>query len=431
MTKKEEYSDLDLIKLFRTRENFEKYHHFVLKEAVLEETWIVLDGIKDHYKKHPASSEVDWPSFRSTFLLTSGAKLGKVRTSMIANIIDAVIADPKPSEKLNEVIEYFVNVYHATRCQEHVDKIIGGKNLPLEDLTAILDQFEKDKALVSDENLEDILSFSDMAGVYDKLYRAGGLEWRLEDLNVTIGPPHPGDLIAITACPNVGKTRLITSEITHFLSQLKEDERILFINNEETKESIWNAIYASYFNKTDDEIVRDMKKYDEKWRKEVPRDKIAVFHKADAATWEIEKVIKAYKPHIVVYNQLYKVILRGHQKATEPEQYRLRYNFGRVMADKYKHIAITAHQAGAVAAGEKIVTQEMMYGSKSGIPGECDVIIGVGKTYNPKEKEMRYLYIARNKLPSGPRTIPDKREDTLFSVKFVAGRGRYETIEFK
>ena len=101
------------------------------------------------------------------------------------------------------------------------------------------------------------------------------------------------------------------------------------------------------------------------------------------------------------------------------------------MADKYQHIAIAAHQAGALAAGEKIVTQEMMYGGKTGIPGECDVIIGIGKTYDPMEKKYRWLYIARNKLPSGPRTRPDYREDSLFQVEFQAARGRYETIEFK
>jgi hypothetical protein len=73
----------------------------------------------------------------------------------------------------------------------------------------------------------------------------------------------------------------------------------------------------------------------------------------------------------------------------------------------------------------------MLYGSKTGIAGECDVIINIGKTYVEAEKSIRYISIARNKLPSGPRTKPELREDSHFTVQFDAARSRYATIEFK
>ncbi len=427
------YSDLDVLKLLRTREAFEKYHTFILEKAVLEETWLILEGIRDYYSSHPASTEIDWTSFRTSFLVTTAAKLGPVRTAHLAAIIDAIIADPSLSKDSDELILYFVDMFHAQRIREHVDKIIGGSSKTrLDDIERILDQHEKDRSLVRKEDLSDILKYSDLKGTYERIYRKGGLEWRLEDLNVSVGPLRPGDMVCVTACPNVGKTRFITNEITHFVTQLpEEDRRILFVNNEETSDAIWNAIYCSYFDKTDDDVLKNVAKFEEKWDKEVGKESIAVYHNTTASTREIERVIKAYKPKIVVYNQLYKVHLLGRQNGTDAEQYRLRYNFGRVMADKHQHVAITAHQAGALAAGEKWVTQEQMYGGKTGIPGECDVIIGIGKTYDPLEKGQRYLNIARNKLPSGPRTIPDLREDSHFVVKFKAGHGRYETLEYK
>lgn len=427
------YSDLDILKLFQKRENYENYQSFVLEKAVLEETWLILEGIREYYSAHPASMSIDWHSFRTSFLVTMASKLGPVRTAHLAAIIDAIISDPAVSKDADELILYFVDMFHAVRVREHVDKLIGGSHTTrLDEIERILDQHEKDRALVKKEDLSDVLVFSDMKGTYERIYRKGGLEWRLEDLNVSVGPLRPGDMVAVTACPNVGKTRFITNEITHFVTQLPlEDRRILFVNNEETATAIWNAIYCSYFGKNDDDVLKNVAKYEEKWDKEVGKDSIAVYHNTTASTREIERVIKAYKPKIVVYNQLYKVHLLGRQNGTDAEQYRLRYNFGRVMADKYQHVAITAHQAGALAAGEKWVTQEQMYGGKTGIPGECDVIIGIGKTYDPLEKEHRFINIARNKLPSGPRTIPDLREDSHFIVKFKAGQGRYETIEYR
>jgi len=427
-----EYGDLDLLKLMGTRESFDKYNHFILEAAVLEETWHLLEGMREYYSSHPAATEVEWSGFRTHYMVKAATALGPVRGGMHAAIIDAIISDPEPSPKADELIEYFVGLHHATKIRNHVDKIIGGKNVPLDEVHTILEEFDKDVALVSDSSLEDVLSFSDMEAVYDKIYRAGGLEWRLEDLNVSIGPLHGGDQVCVTACPNVGKTRFITNEITHFVTQLDpDDRRILFVNNEESKEAIWNAIYCSYFNVTDDDVLKNVAKYEEKWNKDVGEKAIAVYQNSSATTADIERVIKAFRPKVVVFNQLYKVRLPGrHAKATDAEQYRLTYQFGRNMADKYDLVSMPAHQAGALAAGEKWVTQEMMYGSKTGVAGECDVIIGIGKVYDPMLKSQRYINVARNKLPSGPRTVPALREDSHFEVKFRGAKGRYETIEY-
>ena len=427
-----EYGDLDLLKLMGTREQFEKYNHFITEPAVLEETWLLLSGIREYYSDHPASTEIDWSTFRVSYLLKMTAKLGAVSTGLHAKIIDAIIADPTPTEKSNELIEYFVGMYHSTKVREHVDKILGGRSAELSDVSDLIKNYQKDVALVSEDNLEDALYFPKMSEVYEKIYRSGGLEWRLEDLNVSVGPLHYGDQVCVAACPNVGKTRFITSELTHFITQLDpDDRRVLFVNNEETKEAICNAMYCSYFDLEDDTVLKNVAKLEERWDREVGPNAFAVHQDASATTREIEKLIRAYDPKVVVYNQLYKVHLPGRSTATEAEQYRQTYQFGREMADKYQHVSIAAHQAGALAAGEKYVLQEHMYGSKTGVAGECDVIIGIGKVYDPTMKDTRWLNIARNKLPSGPRTVPSLREDSHFEVKFRAGFGRYDTIEYR
>ena len=240
-----------------------------------------------------------------------------------------------------------------------------------------------------------------------------------------------GDLVCVVATPNVGKTRFLASELTYMAKQLDmEDRRILIFNNEESSNAIYNAIYSAALNRTDKEILSDVPKNVVRYDKAVGTDSIKVVQDAGIATWEAEKIIKQWKPTIVAYNQLYKFRGRG-KTATEAEQYRQRYQWAREAADKHGHAAIAVHQAGALAAGEKWITQEMLYGSKTGIAGECDVIIGIGKTYVEAEKGLRFVSIARNKLPSGPRTKPELREDSHFQVKFDAARSRYESIEFK
>jgi len=50
-----------------------------------------------------------------------------------------------------------------------------------------------------------------------------GLEWRLEELNLSLGPVNKGDLVLVAARPEVGKTTFLTSEISYMLSQTEGD----------------------------------------------------------------------------------------------------------------------------------------------------------------------------------------------------------------
>jgi replicative DNA helicase len=429
MTK--EYGDLDLLRLLDTREAWEKYRSFVVKEALLQETWILVEALDQYYTNHPITTEVDWNTFRLSFLTTHAAKLGSSKTGHIAAIIDALIAAPAHTEATQVIAAFYVKMNHATRIRETVDQVIAGKDLDLEgEIETSLRELNREAGLVSTTNVGDVFAENDMAIVMEKLSRTDGLEWRLEDLNRSVGPIKGGDLVCVAATPNVGKTRFIASEVTYFANQLKEeDRRILIFNNEETAEAINVALYSAALDLSDVDIRRDVPRNAVRYDKAVGKDSIRIVQCSGWGTWEAEKVIKQWEPTIVVYNQLYK-FRGGGRNATEAEQFRQRFQWSREVASKYDVASIAVHQAGALAAGEKWLTQEMLYGSKTGIAGECDVIIGIGKTYVEAEKNLRYISIARNKLPSGPRTMPEHREDSHFTVKFDAARSRYDTIEF-
>ena len=433
MSKIKEYGDLDLLRLFDTRDAWEKYRGFVVKEALLSETWILVEAIDAYYTVHPVATELEWTTFRVSFLTTHAAKLGAAKTGHIAAIIDALIAAPAHTAGTDVIAAFYVKMHHATQIRETVDSVIAGRDINLEeDVQASLDALSREASIVGGTDLKDVFAEDDMELVMAKLCRKDGLEWRLEDLNKSVGPIKGGDLVCIAATPNVGKTRMLASELTHFAPQLDiEDRRILVFNNEESSAAINVALYSAALGKTQEaiesDVPRNKKRYEGVLGTPLP---IKIVQCSGWSTWEAEKIIKQWKPTIVAYNQLYK-FRGGGKQATEAEQFRQRFQWARECASKYDHAAIAIHQAGALAAGEKWLTQEMLYGSKTGIAGECDVIIGIGKTYVEAEKHLRFVSICRNKLPSGPRTKPELREDSHFMVDFNAARSRYETIEFK
>jgi hypothetical protein len=428
----EEYGDLDLLRLLDTRDAWEKYRSFVVREALLNETWMLVEALDDYYTVHPVATELDWTTFRVSFLTTRAAKLGAAKTGHLAAIIDALIAAPKHTAGTDVIAAFYVKMHRATSMRGTVDEVIAGRDIDLALLMqSDLDALVRETSMVTSGAIGSVFAINDMATVMDKLSRTDGLEWRLEDLNRSVGPIKGGDLVCIAATPNVGKTRMLASELTYMAKQLPlEERRILIFNNEETSEAINVALYSAALNMSDSTIKLDVPRNAIRYDKAVGKDSIRIVQCSGWGTGEAEKVIKQYRPKIVAYNQLYK-FRGGSKKATEAEQFRQRFDWARECASKYDVASIATHQAGALAAGEKWITQEMLYGSKTGIAGECDVVINIGKTYAAAEKGLRYITVARNKLPSGPRTMPEHREDSHFTVDFDAARSRYATIEFK
>ena len=80
----EEYGDLDILRLFDKREAHEKYRGFIVREAVLQETWLLLEAIDLYYLNHPGTPELDWTTFRARFLVTHAAKLGSTSDQSVA-----------------------------------------------------------------------------------------------------------------------------------------------------------------------------------------------------------------------------------------------------------------------------------------------------------------------------------------------------------
>ena len=69
-----------------------------------------------------------------------------------------------------------------------------------------------------------------------------------------------------------------------------------------------------------------------------------------------------------------------------------------------------------------------LYGSKTGIQGEADVILMIGCEDNGQD--IRYISIPKNKLPGGPRSVPGLRHGK-FEVNFDHQTGRFTSNMYK
>ena len=87
----------------------------------------------------------------------------------------------------------------------------------------------------------------------------------------------------------------------------------------------------------------------------------------------------------------------------------------RNIGKKYDAIAISVSQAGDSAEGKAILTMSDIDNSKTGLPGACDVLMGIGSTEEQKREGLRVISLPKNKLG----------EEDSFPVRFNQYLSKY------
>jgi KaiC/GvpD/RAD55 family RecA-like ATPase len=272
-----------------------------------------------------------------------------------------------------------------------------------EGISSLLPLIEQYQSLVNDvgkENPDECsLSLREiMAGI-----KKDGLSWPLKGLNDMIGPVYPGTLGHILARPETGKTAFCVACSAWFAYQLKDTgDKVLFLSNEEGVDRSRSRAYASLIGIPVETLLADESNaFEEVYLKKGGKN-IHFIGEVNTIA-KVEQNIIRYKPRVVFIDQGPKVTVPGDRSQVEARQ--TVYNIYRHLATKYKLIMISVGQADNAAENKKWLTYAHIDGSKVGIPGECDYIIGIGRDAeeevtadNPNPQYYRYFTISKNKL---------------------------------
>jgi len=222
----------------------------------------------------------------------------------------------------------------------------------------------------------------------------------------------------ISICGNTGKTSLLASETTWIARQLPEEDCILWCNNEQAGFKIIQRLYSCMLNQPDDKILANVAQAKELYYK-YGGNKIHVYDNAFISIEQIKYLLKSYKPRLLIVDQGDKVSFAGGVKLEGHARLKELYRQFRELAKEYDTHILTVGQASSEADGKKWLTMNHMDNSKTAKPGEMDYIIGVGKTNDESEDELRYLSLSKNKLTG---------KHTKYTVKFNHLTGRYEDL---
>jgi hypothetical protein len=100
---------------------------------------------------------------------------------------------------------------------------------------------------------------------------------------------------------------------------------------------------------------------------------------------------------LIIIDQLWKV--KGFEKeaTTEVDRQTRMFAWARSLA-KIHCPVVTVHQADGSAEGQLWIEMNQLYGSKTGIQGEADAIITLGRSHESGYENIRGLYVPKNKM---------------------------------
>lgn len=411
--------DLDVLVICKEKDKYERYAPFVKKHMLSPESWQIFEDMAVWFNSH---EELDWSAFKTWFKLIKHPSYKDSRSLLYDILFDKLLTHEVDTKLESELTATLIGRDYATKIADKALAVAeGSETVSIDDVIVLVDQFETEVDRSAD--IDNVIVTSDIHELIAATTGGMGIEWRISNLNSAMGSLRKGDFIVVGARPDSGKTSFLAAESTHFLSQLKEGEKVLWFNNEEGGAKVKHRTVQAGIEWTAQEIEGDPLGAKEKFEKECGKlDQLMIIDDAGMPVHVMEQVIKKNTPGLIIFDQLWKVPGFFKESANEVMRQTMLFNWGREMAKKYAPV-ITVHQAGGTSGGERWLPMEALYGSQTGIQGEADAIIMIGRSYEPTENDYRFFFIPKNKM-YGKDAI---NRNGRFVAHFDAPTGRFTT----
>ena len=399
--------ELDILKMFSYRENYEAYSRFVKPEAMSLDGWTLLEAMGKWFHISPTAVEVSFPKFSAWLTLVHLAKLPKAKQDVLKTICEQVEVHPYDPTLMKPVLDGLCKRRWGGIIGEAGLKIADGDaSLDMEDVLKCVEEYRAEVGYIDElDTRVGGISLDDLEAA-----SSAGLSWRLDVLNDAMGDARKGDFIVLGKRPDSGGTTFVASESTFMATQaLMDGKKVLWCNNEEAGNKVKKRIVQAALGWTTGRIEKDLSAAMAEYEKLMgSRDKITVFDKAMMHVRDVERILERDEYGLIIFDQLWK--FHGWEKENEVTRMTKLFGWGREIAKAYAPV-IAVHQADGTAENTKWINMSQLYMSKTGVQGEADAIITLGRT--DEYANVRYIYVPKNKMSGKDPSLRNAKAEVI------------------
>lgn len=372
--------------LLSSREAFDHVIEFVDESEFSAESNLILGFVRDFYSADPSagSCDLDVVLGRLQRKLTNPKHFSAIETVLrnlptpsVANLekeiletkrhaqglrLAAALSGGKDRDKVNQLLEIYNKIHSASSL---VSEGKEGEEVSGLDLSSLVKNHFDRKLLIP---------------IYPS-----ALNDRLD------GGAKPGHHILVFAPTEMGKTLFAINMVGGFLHH---GYPVLYVGNEDPIADIQMRLASRLTGLTKHEIEADpagaMGALEGKGTQH-----FNIVEMSPGSFPRISKLVEKYKPSIVVLDQLRNIDVKQDQRTQALEKAATE---ARNLAKRTGTVVVSITQAGDSASGRRVLNRGDVDGSNVGIPGQCDVMVGIGATEDEEANGIRTISLPKNKL---------------------------------
>lgn len=422
--------DITLLRLFNTRDKYEKLSRAVPTSALGEVTQTLLKDYGRFYNQFPDVHRIECDSFTTWFRSFGHKNMSPEGFARFATVIQQ-ITQPCPPELEAGFTERLVAADTAAKMADLLERYNEGEEISLGmSLRDIVDRFE----LETEKKVQSPWVRDHITDLLNDDQTDRGFKFRLPQFELSIRGLLPGDFGIIAARPDVGKSSFLTDSLTYFAPQVDkifpgEGRNILWFNNEGPGRRMKKRLYQSALDATYGELValQEAGTLVEDYAKALggDEDRIRIFDVHDFWNYEIEDQIRLHNPAIVVFDMIDNIKFGGvtNNNGQRTDQLlEAMYQWARVIGVKHDCVVLATSQISAEGENMQYPSLSMLKDSKTGKQGAADFILTIGA--QSEYPDVRWLGFTKNKLAreNGSKAMRAQ-------VMFDGSRGRYNEVK--
>lgn len=213
-----------------------------------------------------------------------------------------------------------------------------------------------------------------------------------ESLNKHIdGGAKPGHHILVFAPTEMGKSLFALNAVAGFV---KQQLRVLYIGNEDPVADLLMRLITRLTGMNKYEVIEHPDRAQELLDKR-GYSLVTMAALAPGNFPRIHQLVEQYGPKVVVLDQLRNIDVSSENRTQALEKAATE---ARNLAKRRNVLVISVTQAADSASGKRVLNRGDVDGSNVGIPGQCDLMIGLGADEQMEGQNLRMLSFPKNKL---------------------------------
>jgi len=375
-----------LAAFIKAREAWQQVGHRLGKDDFTEQGTFILEQIGSYYESDPSADHVDVELLSQA--VSANVKADKHKKALTQLVEEVAGEDVSATNTVRLYVDQKKEVIGSKLAQA----LVGGPGQRAAIPSLIAEYEDWDQGVALDGGDTHIIQDLDVVDLAANSYSSSSLiRIAPKALNDRVGGGLlRGHHLILFARPEMGKTLTLCCMIRGFLQQ---QLRVLYAGNEEPVEDTYLRMVTALTGLHRSDVLANPADATAKAReKGLPL--LTMAHLTPGSPREIESLCEKYQPDVLIVDQLRNLRIKDDNFTHQLE---LAARMIRQVGQRQKCLVISVTQAGDSASGKAVLDMSDVDSSKTGIPAQADVLLGLGGTDQDIDANRRVFSLTKNK----------------------------------